>query len=229
MKNFTLMIALIGITSSIYAQQTVSNRSIRTKTSAGNWVVGVETDNLFLLKKVAGPGDDDYLRRITPTIGYFVTNSLVLGIGVPIGSAPRHGTYYSNGAIGQTGVYTSYISPKQVGVAPFIQQFIGKGKLKPYVGASYRYTYQQLDFSIRQLSVYLKQTGNESELSVFTGLTYLITPKLGVDAKFRYGWQTGNHPYMSFPNRLESGYSSTFAFTGQTASANIGLRLMISR
>lgn len=229
MKNFALIIALIGSTSSIYAQQTVSNMSIRTETQAGNWVVGVETDNLLSLKKVAGPGDDHYLRRIMPTVGYFVTNSLVLGIGVPIGLAPRHGTYYTNGAVGQAGVYTSHILPKQVGVAPFVQQFLGRGKLKPYIGASYRYTYQQLDFNISQLSVYLKQTGNESELSIFTGLTYLIIPKLSIDAKFRYGWQNGNHPYMSFPNRLESGFSSTLDFTGQTASANIGLRLMISK
>ena len=229
MKNFALIIALIGNTSLIYAQQTVSNKSIGTETQAGNWVVGVETDNLLFLKKVAGPGDDHYLRRITPTVGYFITNNLILGVGIPIGISAQHGTYYSNGTIGQAGVYTSYILPKQVGVAPFVQQFLSKGKLKPYIGASYRYTYQQLDFNISQLSVYLKQTGNESELSIFTGLTYLIIPKLSIDAKFRYGWQNGNHPYMSFPNRLESGFSSTFAFKGQTASANIGLRLMINK
>jgi hypothetical protein len=227
MKNFLLFLTSIGIASSACAQPMVNNGT--SKTSAGHWVLALETDNLLPLKKVAGPGDDYYFRKLIPAIGYFATNTLMLGIGVPFGLSPQNGTYYSNGTIGQAGVYPSSISPKQLGVSPFVQQFFGKGKVKPYIGASYRYTYQQLDFSIRELSVYLKQTGHESELSAFTGLTYLITPTLGIDAKFRYGWQSGNHPYISFPNRLGSGYSSTYAFTGQTASANVGLRLLIGK
>jgi len=218
---------LIGVVSSVQAQRTVDNKT--TKTSAGHWVLAIETDNLLLIKRVTGPGDDQFLRKIMPTIGYFATGNLLLGLGIPVGLSPRNGTYYSSGTVGQAGVYSTYISPKQIGVAPFVQQFFGKGRVKSYVGASYRYTYQQLDFSIRELSVYLKQTGNESELSVFTGLTYLVTSKLGIDAKLRYGWQSGNHPYISFPNQLESGYSSTYSYVGQTASANVGLRLMFGK
>lgn len=227
MKNYLLLLLLLGIISSVHAQQTGKDKG--TKTVAGHWVLAIETDNLLRLQKVNGPGNDDYLRKIMPSIGYFATNTLILGVGIPIGFAPRNGTYYSSGTIGQAGVYSSYISPKQIGVAPYVLQFFGKGKVKPYVGASYRYTYQQLNFSIRELSVYLEQTGNESELSVFTGLTYLVTTRFGIDAKLRYGWQSGNHPYMSFPNRQESGYSSTYAFMGQTASANVGLRFIIGK
>ncbi|SOD82315.1 hypothetical protein [Spirosoma fluviale] len=227
MKNFLLLLIFIGVVGSVHAQQSVNEGAA--KTSVRHWTLAIETDNLSLLKKVAGPGDDDYLRKIVPSVGYFATNTLLLGIGVPVGLAPRNGTYYSSGTISQAGVYSSMISPKQIGVAPFVQLFLGKGKVKPYVGASYRYTYQQLDFSIRELSVYLKQTGNESELAVFTGVTYFITPRFGIDAKLRYGWQRGNHPYMTFPNRLESSYSSTYSYTGQLASANVGLRLMIGK
>ncbi|ADB37975.1 hypothetical protein [Spirosoma linguale] len=225
MKNFFLLLTFAGAVGSAHAQELVNVAA--TKTSVGRWAVAIETDNLLLLQKVDGPGDDYYLRKIVPGIGYFATNTLLLGVGVPLGLSPRNGTYYSSGINGQAGVYSSTISPTQIGIAPFVQQFLGKGKVKPYVGASYRYTHQQLNFSIRELSVYLKQTGNESELSVFTGLTYLITPKLGIDVKLRYGWQWGNHPYMTFPNRLESSYSSTYSYMGQLASANVGLRLMI--
>lgn len=227
MKNFVLLLALIGVISSSHAQQTENEGA--TKTLAGHWVLAIETDNLVLLKKVGGPGDEYYSRKLMPSIGYYATNSLLLGIGAPFGLASRNGTYYSSGTTNQAGVYSTSISPKQIGISPFVQLFLGKRKVKPYVGASYRYTYQQLDYSIRELSVYLKQTGNESELSLFAGSTYLITPKLGIDAKLRYGCQSGNHPYMSFPNRLGSCYSSTFYFSGQTASANIGLRLVLGK
>jgi len=227
MKNFILLLALIGVISSSHAQQTGNKGA--TKTLVGHWALALETDNLVLLKQVGGSGDDYYLRKLLPSIGYYATNSLLLGIGAPFGLASRKGAYYSSGTINPAGVYSTSISPKQIGISPFVQLFLGKGKVKPHIGASYRYTYQQLDYSIRELSVYLKQTGNESELSLFAGLTYLITPKLGIDAKLRYGWQSGNHPYMSFPNRLGSSYSSTFSISGQTASANIGLRLMLGK
>lgn len=229
MKNFILGIIMLTLTESAYAQQLMDNRAVKTQSSIGHWVLGVETDNLVVLKKVRDIGDKDYQRRIMPTVSYFVTRNLILGVGIPLGLAPRTGTYYSSGTVGQAGVYPTSISPKQIGVAPFIQQFIGQGKVKPFIGASYRYTYQQLDFSIRDISVYLKQAGNESELSVFTGLTYLISPKIGIDVKLRYGWQSGNHPYVSFPNLTESGYTSNVAYTSQTLSANIGLRLMIGK
>ncbi|GAB3549032.1 hypothetical protein [Spirosoma fluminis] len=230
MKNILLHIyALIGIISTVRAQQTIFPEPVKTKTSAGRWVIGLETENLFLLKKVAGSGDDFFLRKIAPTVGFAVTPNLVVGLGIPLGWAPQKGTYYSNGTVSQAGIYSTYISPKQVGVSPFIQQFIGKGKIKPYVGVAYRYTYQQLDLSIRELSVYLKQPGNESELSVFAGLTYFITPRFGIDAKFRYGWQQGNHPYIIFPNRSNLGYSATFAYSGQTGSANVGFRYQLGR
>ncbi len=230
MRNILLTLTLIGIGSLSKAQQITDQESIKEKTSVGHWVVGLETDNLFLLKEVDGSGDDYFLRKLIPSVGLFATNNLIVGIGVPLGWAPREGTYYSDGTSSPAGAYSSYRSYKQIGVSPFIQQFIGKGKIKPYVGASYRYTYQQLDFDVREVSVYIKQTGSESELSVFTGLSYFITPRLGVDVKLRYGWQQGNHPYVSFPNKFDSGgYSSTYAYTGQTGSANVGLRYQLGR
>jgi hypothetical protein len=229
MRNIVLTLALVGIGSLGKAQQITNHESIRKNTSVGHWVVGLETDNLLLLKEVDGAGDDYFLRKIIPTVGLFATSNLIVGIGIPLGWAPREGIYYGNGISGPAGVYNSYRSYKQIGVSPFIQQFIGKGKIKPYVGASYRYTHQQLDFSIREVSVYIKQTGSESELSVFTGLSYFITPRLGVDVKLRYGWQQGNHPYVSFPNKFDSGYSSTYAYSGQTGSANVGLRYQLGR
>lgn len=227
MKSIFLTLTLIGIVNLSKAQQIIDPKSVTTKTSIGLWTVSLETDNLYLLKKVAGAGDNDFVRKIIPAIGFRAANNLVIGIGIPLGWSPHKGTYYSSGTINQAGVYETSITSKQIGISPFIQQFIGKGKIKPYVGASYRYTYQQLDLSIRDVSVYIKQAGNESELAVFTGLTYFITSRIGIDGKFRYGWQQGNHPFMSFPNRQESSYSSTYTFSGQTASANIGLRLMI--
>lgn len=229
MKNIFITISLISLISSVKAQQIIDHRSMKTKASVGRWSVGLETDNLFLIEKVAGSGDDYFLRKIIPTIGFYAASNLVIGIGVPLGWAPQKGTYYSNGTINQAGVYRTSISPKQIGISPFIQQFIGKGKIKPYVGASYRYTYQQLDLSIREVSVYIKQAGNESELAVYTGITYFITPRFGVDAKLRYGWQQGNHPYISFPNLTDSGYSSTFVYSGQTGSANVGFRYQLGR
>lgn len=230
MKNFFLTLTLISIVNLGKAQQIVDHKSVTTNASVKRWVVGLETDNLLLLKNVPGSGDDEYfLRKIIPTIGFRAGKNLVIGIGMPLGWAPQKGTYYSNGTVNQAGIYRTSISPKQIGISPFVQQFIGKGKVKPYIGASYRYTYQQLDLSIREVSVYLKQAGNESELAVFTGLTYFITSRLGIDAKFRYGWQRGNRPYMSFPNLTDSGYSSTFVYDGQTASANVGIRYQLGR
>ncbi|QIP15106.1 hypothetical protein G8759_22015 [Spirosoma aureum] len=226
MKNIFLILSLLGITSLLRAQQTTQNQELTTRQSVGHWVVELETDNLFLLKNMVGI-DDYFLRKIIPGVGYLATKNLWVGIAVPIGWAPQKGTYYSDGIATQAGVYTTAISPKQIGIAPYVQQFFGKGKIKPYVGASYRYTYQQLDLSIRDLSIYLSQTGHESELSVFAGLTYSITPRFGIYGKLRYGWQSGNHPYITFPNRSESGYSTAFGYNSQTASANLGIRFVI--
>ena len=131
MRNLILLLMLIGVVSSVQAQRTVDNKT--TKTSAGRWALAIETDNLLLIKKVAGSGNDQYLRKIMPSIGYLATSNLLLGLGIPVGLSPRNGTYYSSGTVGLAGVYSTYISPKQIGVAPFVQQFFGKRRVKPYV------------------------------------------------------------------------------------------------
>lgn len=226
MKNICFVVVLCTLAHIACAQSTSTTSTTKVNPSSRHWVIGVETDNLAVLKKVRIV-NEDFQRRLIPTVGYKVTPNLVLGVGIPLGLAPYQGTYYSSGTVGAAGAYPTTLSPKQIGLAPFIQQFIGRGKLRPFFGASYRYSYQQLDFSVRELSVHLKQTGNESELALFGGLTYWVTARLGLDVKLRYGWQNGQHPYISFPNRTDSGYTSTFTYSSQTASVNVGLRFLV--
>jgi hypothetical protein len=227
MKQYLLSILLLTLATITKGQQDSSN-SLQPITH--RWIAALETDKLFLLNQNDGPGSDDFRRTVMPSIGYGVTRNLVVGIGFPLSYSSRSGTYYSSaGMPGGGGTFATITTPAQVGVSPFVQLYLGQGRLKPYVGAGFQYTYQLLGFSVREISLYRKQEGHSMEGRAFVGLTYFVLPRFGIDTQLRYGWQGGEHPYFVFPNLLTSGgYSSTYSYTGQTLSANIGIRYILT-
>jgi outer membrane protein len=224
MRSYCLIFILVALTNFAFAQSLTEAKTLR-----GNWLIGLETSNLIALKKIDVLDDDYFRRRVAPGFGYFAANNLLVGVNVPIGLTSREGTYYSNGTIGRARAYRTNILAKQIGITPYIQQFFGHRRLKPYLGVSYSYLKQELSYNISELSVYLDQKANRSEWTLFTGLTYFLTPHLGLDARLQYGWQSGNYPFFTFPNRAESRYSGSFSYNGQLASIDLGLRFIAGK
>ena len=228
MKHFLVVIFLLVLISSVPAQNKLLSARQSAPITAGKWLVGLESGHLLALKRSKPTVDGLYPRTIMPAVGYAILNNLVVGIQTPVGLASASGVYYAGaGSATSPGVYNTFRTLSQVGISPYAQLYFGKAALKPYIGGSYSYSFQRLQFNIPDVSVYLHQRGSEAELGIFAGLAYFITPRFGVDARLSYGWQTGNRPLVTFPNRSESGYFSTFPYTGRSTSVDVGVQYIV--
>lgn len=229
MKQSFLIITLLCLISSARAQSKLLSARRYAPITAGNWLIGLESGNLLSLKRSKALPDGLYPRTIIPAVGYVIINNLVVGIRTPLGLASTSGVYYAGTGAASPGVYKTYRTLGQVGISPYTQLFFGRGSLKPYIGGSYSYLFQRLQFNIPDVSVYLHQRGNEAEVSAFTGVAYFVSSRIGLEARFSYGWQTGNRPLVTFPNRSESGYFSTYAYSGSSASVDVGVRYILGK
>ena len=96
------------------------------QTDKGRWQLGAQIGNFkyqnegqYAVKAFAG--------TLTPTIGYFLANNLLLGTGIPVS--------YSTAYLNNSGTYLKTYQ-LSYGLSPFITYYFGKGNLKPFVGVA---------------------------------------------------------------------------------------------
>jgi outer membrane protein len=133
------------------------------QTEKGRWTVGAQVGNFTYQTE-----ELDYRNisgSLTPSAGYFVTNGLVIGTGVPFS--------FSSTKLGQ--LFGNYDNLRQngtsIGLSPFVRYYVGPAKLKPFVGIAYSYS--------RTISKYKTDTAGGSE-SKSKGHSTALTPTLGV-------------------------------------------------
>lgn len=99
---FTIALFIVGFSSAM------------AQTEKGNRLMGVNVGNILIPTEGSST-----LISLQPTYGWFVSNGLVVGAGIPF-------FYASSGGSRVT----------QIGVAPFLRYYIGPSQVKPFLGAS---------------------------------------------------------------------------------------------
>ncbi|GAB2556196.1 hypothetical protein [Spirosoma aerophilum] len=89
--------------------------SVLAQTEKGNHLAGVQVGN-FIIPTSGGSGT---IISLQPTYGWFVSDGLAVGAGIPFFHISASG-----GGI------------TQIGLAPFVRYFIGPSQVKPFLGAS---------------------------------------------------------------------------------------------
>lgn len=119
MKNSVLILALLGMSLAGHGQAMKGDRLV------GAQVANVSFRSISGANLVSG--------QLSPSVGWLVSDKTVVGIGIPI-----YLLSYTNGP--QFGTVTSTnTSIFQLGLAPFIRQYLSSGMTRPYLGGSLAY------------------------------------------------------------------------------------------
>ncbi len=205
---FTLILAL-AFSSAALAQ-----------TEKGRWILGAQIGNFtyqdqFSVKSFSG--------NLTPSAGYFVADGLALGTGIPFSFSTQKG----NGV----GIYGSHSSGTSIGLAPFVRYFIGKNRLKPYLGVAYSYSKSnskntQSDFNG---STDLTSKGHSTAFTPTLGVAYFFTRNLALNAGLNYNvnHQEGKATYTSTLPTAPN--PSSYDYSSNTLSLGIGLLIVVGK
>lgn len=151
MKNVRILVFLIFCSFSVAQAQT----------EKGRWTVGAQVGTLTFQRK---SNFKSFAASLRPSAGYFVTNGLVLGMGIPL-TINNQKTDYDN-------YHYNHFSTKAIGLAPFVRYFLGRSQWKPYVGLSY--SYQKISGTIK----------NDDTIGLYEGTikghTTALVPSLGI-------------------------------------------------
>lgn len=174
------------------------------QTQKGNWQVGAQVGDFSYRKTSVS---NEFTGSITPSVGYFVANNLLLGTGVPL----------SLTTFRMDATKSTY---KGIGLAPFVRYYVGSARLKPYVGVSY--SYNQINRNYSSVSSSGSSTQRTSILSPGLGLAYFVTKNVGLHAGLNYNFQQlSNEGSNTSPNSQPLSFSSD----SKTLSLNIGFQL----
>jgi outer membrane protein len=138
---------------------------------------------------------EDYFRSRTfnfsPNVGYFIINNLNVGIQTNLGLS-------SGKAIDMSNTFNYRFN--SYSLMPYFTYFIGKNKLKPFVGASVGFG----NSTIKERS----QTTNSSQSTYgfYGGLSYFINPNISLNTALNYS----NIKYKKFNSTQST--SLTFGF-----------------
>lgn len=157
---FTLALVVAGFSTSI------------AQTEKGRWTVGAQVGNFQYSTQ---NGYSAFSGSISPSVGYFVANNLVVGTGIPFSYSKNH---YRNP---NGDVHNRNTS---VGLSPFVQYYFGTAKLKPYIGLSY--SYQKSDQRTEQDYQTLKSAGFTSSVTPTVGVAYFINRSVALNAGLNY-------------------------------------------
>lgn len=151
---FVLAFLLIGF-SSVLAQ-----------TEKGSRLASVQVGNIF----IPTSGGSGTIISLQPAYGWFVSNGLVVGAGIP---------FFHVGSSG-TGI-------TQIGLSPFLRYYIGPSQVKPYLGASVGVINTSLS-GTRSSSA----SSTDALYSVTGGLAFFINRSVSFDFALTYtGGDTG--------------------------------------
>lgn len=128
---------------------------------SGRWQLGAELNQLNYEELV---GNQTNLRVLTtPSIGYFLTRNLVIGVGIPLGIRSTtdpipifRDTHY------------------RVGVAPSLRYYFGKSNWKPFLSLSYNYLSNKHIFKV------------VDDQYTYTDHSNVFIPSIGVSYRLGY-------------------------------------------
>jgi outer membrane protein len=193
----------------------VTSSLVQAQTEKGRWLVGAQVGN--------GSYQDQnqawsFSIDLTPSAGYFVAKNLLVGARLPL-SFDRSRSYefvFPNPNTLTTSTSTSY------GLGPFARYYIGEGKLKPYVGASF--TYGRSTTKREQGSLLVNQKINYTQISPTVGLAYFINRNVALNAGISYDISRYNYDISGSSSR-----PGTFAATNKAFSLDIGFQILFGK
>lgn len=192
----------------------------KAQTEKGRWTMGAQIGNLSYANQNEG---HSLSISATPSAGYFVTDGLALGMGIPVDINTQN-------SVVSIANYSSKSNSLSIGLSPFVRYFIGQSKLKPYLGISYSYSRSNSNSRRTDISgIYSSESKGKSTVLIPTlGLIYFINQHLGLSAGLNYNInhddQTGTISEPTSP-ASPSSYSSDYKYL----SLGIGFQLFIGQ
>ncbi|GAB3644186.1 outer membrane beta-barrel protein [Spirosoma arcticum] len=176
MKNSIYILLLVTVSLSIATAQT----------ERGRWTVGTQVGGLSYFDQ-GNISYKSFSANLTPLAGYFVSNGLLIGTGLPLNlSIIKSGSSTFRDETTTTGI----------GLSPFIRYYFGPSALKPYVGLSYSYVRSGNKFETPFGDVSGK--GYSTNLSPTVGIAYFINRNIALNAGLNYNIQTSETSYIRF-------------------------------
>ncbi len=158
---------------------TLASCLLQAQTMKGSWLLGGNAHIRYELD--AGP--KGWNANLNPNVGYFISNNIVLGLGIPLRflSSKSTGSSRIIGFVDGQQVEISRTVQSELGIAPLVRGYIGGGKLRPFL--------QTQVALLRQMDKVLYQSIPESRsvrigaaISGGPGLAYFISENTSVEA-----------------------------------------------
>lgn len=165
----------------------------------------------------------DLYIRLSPSIGYFVTDGLELGLG--IGVMRNVSRYMSESD-------ESKSKTQSINFSPYIRKYValtdqlhlhGTGFMS--VGFANRKYKEDEDASYE-----MREKSNEYSIGLYPGITYFATPKLGITATFgSLSYFRNEDTPLNNPHSSATSISNGFAVNLSPSSVNLGIGYYIGR
>lgn len=184
------------------------------QTDKGRWQVAAQLSNLSYQSNSSSQYTT-LSATLTPTVGCFLAKNILVGIGVPL---TLETTNVSN-AFGET--------RSGIGLAPFIQYYIGQSALKPYIGGSYSYSFDKYRFDYGNSSGSYAKKGSSSAIVPTIGLAYFLNKSVALNAGLMYSVGTVelNGPSTNTPTVIIDASKSDI----QSLSFGFGVQIALGK
>lgn len=169
------------------------------QTEKGSKLVGVQVGNLTF--PTSGGGS---IIGLQPAAGWFLTDGLALGVGIP---------FFSAGASG--GRIT------QIGLTPFLRYYIGKTNVKPFVGVSGG----AINTSASGRGSGSSESSTSGIYSASGGVAFFINQSVSFDLGLSY---TGGET-LAVNSLLGGGVNSLTPAVPESINVNIGFQVFFGR
>ncbi|GAB3281237.1 hypothetical protein GCM10027347_56740 [Larkinella harenae] len=187
MKKAALAVLLLTTSLSTMAQ-----------TEKGRWIIGAQVGDFSYQKLRYEQGHSSGM-DLTPTVGYFLAKNLLLALAVPYKVQKTNSEYVYNDALN-----------RQIGIGPAVRYYLGKAKVKPFLGFSYSYQWgkdRQAEYgppvNVMVIKVFT------STFSPNVGVAYFIHRNVALNAGLNYnvGTERGYWTSTLVPDPGHSPYS----------------------
>ena len=182
---FTLVMVLVGLSAAI------------AQTEKGSRLAGVQVGNIV----IPTSGNSSTIIGLQPTYGWFVSDGLAVGAGIPF-------FHVSSGGVSAT----------QIGIAPFLRYYIGSSQVKPFLGASVGVINSSASGSGSRSST-------DAVYSATGGLAFFINKSVSFDLALTYtGGDTG-----SVSSLVGGGASSLIPNFPNALNINLGFQVFFGK
>lgn len=190
---------------------------VEAQTEKGRWTVGAEVGNFTYQNQ---NDIKSFTGSLSPAAGYFVTDGLAIGAGVPVSFTSQN--------YGSTNFGNLRYSSTVIGLAPFVRYFIGRSKLKPYLAVTYSYGQSRGRYRTDT------QGGSESKTEGYTtslvpnaGVAYFINRNLALNLGVNYN--INHQEYETVQTSPFTPGPSNSNTNTESLSLGVGFRLFIGK